>query len=199
MSHISPDLLAPVQDLRVHHAVIFNNRQRRLDRFARAGLGTALADTKIPGPDAAIANPLSGTDADEIATLVMRIESFGGSPDGDIVNTGSNNDRAILSGDGAGGIQLVVREGGGADDIDSGIVLPDTDIASGFHVYVVAFDPVNGQAKVYVDGRLVIDETDAGATKWASITATWDYAGALTNVGTVESLEIHLDNLPAVF
>ena len=94
---------------------------------------------------------------------------------------------------------------GGVDEIVSGAVLPDTSLASGIHVYVVACDPFNvstggtGRFKVYVDGRLVIDILDVGATKWASITATWDYAGALTNVGKIESLEVHLDSLPAIF
>ncbi|MEE8551519.1 MAG: hypothetical protein V3T08_09740 [Gemmatimonadota bacterium] len=179
-------------------AGLFFNRKRRRDRFERLGFGTALADAKLPGPDAAIANPLSGTDEQEPATLVARIESFGGTPSGEIINTGDATDRLILAGDGAGGVSLVVRVAG-LDEITSGLVKPDTNLASGIHVYVVACDPTIGRFKVYVDGRLVIDVLDAGATKWASIAATWDYAGALTNVGKIEPLEVHLDSLPAIF
>ncbi len=182
----------------VRPTVLFHNRQRRLDRFERVGLATAAADIKIPGPDAAIVNPLSGTDEQEAATLVARVESFLGTPSGDIINTGDATDRLVLNGDGSGGISLVVRVAT-VDEISTGVVLPDTDLASGFHTYVVACDPVTGQFKVYVDGRLVIDVTEVLATKWASITATWDYVGATTQIGTVESLEVHLDTLPAVF
>lgn len=180
------------------HAMLFNNRKRRLDQYRRAGMGRALADHAFPGPDAAIANPLTGTQEQELATLVARLESFEGSPSGDIVVTGDATDRAVLNGDGSGGISLVVRVGG-VDEIDSSVVLPDTDISSGSHTYVLAFDPVNGQAKVYVDGRLVIDETDASATKWASATATWNYVGSATQIGKVEPLEVHLARVPAVY
>jgi len=182
----------------VDHVSMFNNRERRLDRFERVGLATAAADAKIPGPDATVANPLSGTDEQNSASLVAKIESFNGSPSGDIINTGDATDGMVLAGDGAGGVTLVVTVAG-TDEITSGVVLPDTDLTSGFHTYAIACDPINGQFKVYVDGRLVIDETDAGATKWASITATWDYVGAATQIGTVESLEIHLNTLAAIF
>lgn len=179
-------------------AVLFHARARRRDRFARVGLGTALADVKIPGPDAAVANPLTGSQEQNPASLVARIESLGGTPNGDILDTGDATDRIVLAGDGAGGISLVVRVAG-VDEITSGVILPDTSLASGFHVYVLAFDTAVGRAKLYVDGRLVIDELDAAATKWASITATWDYAGATTNIGAVEPLEIHLEALSGVF
>lgn len=182
----------------LEHAVLFNIREQRLDQYRRVGMGTALADYLLPGPDAAITNPLSGTQEQEQATLVAQIESFDGSPSGDIIVTGDATDRTVLAGDGSGGLSLTVRVGG-VDEISSGIVTPDTDISSGLHVYALAFDPVNGHAKVYVDGRLVIDETDAQATKWASITATWDYVGSATQIGTVESLEVHLGRVPAVF
>lgn len=195
---LSPDLQISIQDLRVQHTLRFHERQRRLDRFRRTGLATAAADFKLPGPDAAIANPLSGTDEQNSASLVARIESFGGTPSGDLINTGDVTDRLVLNGDGAGGISLVVRVAT-IDEISTGVVLPDTSLAAGFHIYAIGCDPVSGQYKVYVDGRLVIDVTDVGATKWASITATWDYVGAATQIGTVESLEVHLKKLPSVF
>jgi hypothetical protein len=99
------------------------------------------------------------------------------------------------------------------DTTDAQVVLGATDItltvgaindsvahdlpASGFHVIIAAFDPVNNRAQVYVDGRIVLDSSGAFAA-WASA-STWTYANVLANEGQIRDLEVFIAQTPAVF
>ncbi len=183
-------------------AVLFHSRERRRNRFARAGLPAS--DARIPGPDGAIADPLSGTQRLESASLVMRVESFGAAPTGVLIQTGAIADALRLTlafGAGESTLLLEVFESSGLT-INSGAVAVDLDLSSGIHTYVVAVDPVTGnRAKVYVDGKLLIDTTEIGAgfAAWAGSANTWDYAGSLSDIGIVDPLEIVLDKVPAIF
>ncbi len=183
-------------------AALFHARERRRDLFARAGL--PVSDVRIPGPDGAIADPLSGTQRLEPASLVMRVESFGAAPTGVLIQTGAIADalRLTLAFGGTGSTLLLeVLETSGLT-INSGATVVDIDLSSGIHSYVVAVDPVTGnRAKVYVDGLLVIDTTEVGAgfTAWAGSAPAWNYAGSMSNIGIVDPLEIILDKVPAIF
>ena len=184
-------------------ALLFHARERRRVRFRRAGL--PVAEVKIPGPDGAIADPLTGTQADEPASLVMRIESFGSTPPtGVLIQTGAIADalRLTLAFGGTGSTLLLeVFESSGLT-INSGAVVIDIDLSSGIHTYVVAVDPVTeNRAKVYVDGVLFIDTTEVGAgfAAWADSANTWDYADTMIEIGIVDPLEIVLDKVPGIF
>ncbi len=181
----------------LRQAVLFHNRERRLLRFNRVGLGSATQ--KFPGPDAAIPNPLTGTQNVEPASLLSRIESFSGAAAGVIVQTGGSDSlRLTLSG--VETINLTVSVAT-VTEIDvtktTGI-----DLTAGPHFFVVAFKPITGpsfQFKVFVDGRLIIDAIDAQASLWSSATATWDYASGLTPVGKIDPLELFVGEVPAIF
>ncbi len=183
-------------------ALLFHARERRRERFRRAGL--PVAEVKIPGPDGAIADPLSGTQRLRPASLVMRVESFNAPPTGVLIQTGAIADalRLTLAFGGTGSTLLLeVFESSGLT-INSGAVAIDVDLSSGIHTYVVAVDPVTeNRAKVYVDGILFIDTTEVGAgfAAWAGSANTWNYAGALSNLGAVDPLEIVLDKVPGIF
>ncbi len=186
-------------------ASLFHARERRRERFNRVGL--PLSEVKIPGPDGAIADPLTGTQADRPASIVMRIESFGATPPaGVLIQTGAiaNALRLNLSfGAGKSSLQLDVFAGG-QPTINSGLVDVDLDLSSGIHTYVVAVDPVtSNRASVYVDGLLIIDVAETVAPpdfdSWADSVNTWNYAGSVTNVGTVDPLELVFDKVPAIF
>lgn len=183
-------------------ASLFHARERRRERFARAGL--PVAEVKIPGPDGAIVDPLSGTQKDELASLAMRIESFGAAPTGVLIQTGAIADALRLTlafSAGESTLLLEVFETS-ALTINSGAVSVDIDLSSGIHTYVVAMDPVTGnRASVYVDGLLVIDTTEVGAgfAAWAGSGNTWDYADTMVDIGAVDPLELVFDKVPAIF
>lgn len=182
-------------------ALLFHARERRRERFRRAGL--PVAEVKIGGPDGAIVDPLSGTQKDEVASLVMRVESFG-SPAGVLIQTGAIADALRLTLAFSGGestLLLEVFESSGLT-INSGAVALDIDLSSGIHTYAVAVDPVTeNRASVYVDGVRVVNalEVGAGFAAWAGSGNTWNYAGSMTNIGLVDPLEIILDKVPAIF
>ncbi len=182
-------------------ALLFHARERRRVRFSRVGL--PVSEVKISGPDGAIVDPLSGTQKDEIASLVMRVESFG-SPVGVLIQTGAIADALRLTLAFSGGestLLLEVFESSGLT-INSGATSLDIDLSSGVHTYAVALDPVTeNRASVYVDGVRVINalEVGAGFTAWADSGNTWDYADTMTNIGRVDPLELVFDKVPAIF
>ncbi len=182
-------------------ALLFHARERRRERFRRAGL--PVAEVKIPGPDGAVVDPLSGTQKDELASIVMRIESFG-SPTGVLIQTGAIANALRLTMAFTGGESTLLLEvfETSALTINSGAVALDIDLSSGIHTYAVAIDPVTeNRVSVYVDGVRVINalQIGAGFAAWAGSANTWNYAGSLSNIGLVDPLELVFDKVPAIF
>ncbi len=203
-ARLNPDLVGQQElDGRMHPA-LFHARERRLERFVRAGV-TFADNVGLFAPDPSITNPVTLDESRGTAILIARFEHFG-VPDGLIFETGNGAFRTELQFV-AGAIELLVRSGG-TDEVDVTVALDAPD--SGRHTYVFAADPdpagdlsVPLEARLWLDGRLIFEETGvttADATiAWASSTAAWGYASTMTNVGVIDDLELYLGQLPALF
>lgn len=160
---------------------LYHNRRRRRLRYSRAGLG--LADATI-AVGSGTASPVTVPQGQATGSVLMTYETLGGVPTGAIMDTGvaslTANSTSFL-------LQVGAIAVGGAHEM----------LDSGFYTTVVAFDPVNNRAQVYVNGRIVIDATGAFAA-WADA-STWTYVNGLSNLGQVRDLEVFIAQVPAIF
>ncbi len=168
----------------------------RRDRYTRLGMG--LADARV-ATGAGEANPTTGTQGEEAATVVCSLTSTG-VPDGVLFQSGDAVDNTVLSIATDQEITLALTIGSSL--IFTTTVPSPVNLNAGPHVIAVAFqtDAVDdGRVEAYVDGLLIIsqDTTLGEFTRWSSAAATWD-AMQVTDP-SVESVEVFFGVLPAIF
>lgn len=161
-----------------------------------------LADARV-ATGAGEANPTTGTQGEEAATVVCTLTSTG-VPDGVLFQSGDAVDNTALSLAANQDITLALTIGSSV--IFTTTVPSPVNLNSGPHVIVVGFFPepdatpgVLGRVEAYVDGLLIVSEDtiDGDFTRWSSAAATWD-AMQVTDP-SVESVEVFFGVLPATF
>ncbi len=202
-ARLNPDLVRQRKRGGRMQPALFHARERRLERFVRAGV--MLDDNVGLFPSGPISNPVTLDESRGTAILIARFEHFG-VPNGRVLSTGNPAFRIlfrILSGN----LDFRLKSN---SVLEFGVLEPLDVPDSGLHTYVIAVNPDPAgdlslplEGRLWLDGRLVFERT--GATtgdptiSWASSTADWAYADTLTNVGQIDDLELYLGQLPALF
>lgn len=184
----------------------YHRRQRRLNRFDRAGAGFPLPNEGVVVErGTAIASPVTNAEGLAAVTLVWVAETLGGFgggyPNIPFVLTGelsiTPTEAGVYTATVPDTPAITLAVGDMANVSNRGGGVP----AEGTHTYVCAIDPANNRMGFYIDGSLVDQDTGA-FTLWADDTQTWEYADpALSdaNLGTVGPLHVFPGYLPPNF
>lgn len=182
-------------------AALFHSRERRRERFRKAGAGYP-DPALLVSPGTAIASPVTAAQGQAAAFLVWSFEFFDGTtyPVGVLFDT----DETIVELTAAGVLTVEVPKPPPPATNTITVDLSDPTIFGGGqpphgrHTIAVFVDPPGNRVGLYVDGDQVGEDTGA-FTEWADGVATWTYMNSVTDADAIDDLEIFLDFVPPTF